>query len=209
MLAVSGYVFTSQTGPGNISIDYLLFPPLIWIAARFRPRVTFSVCAPLCIGVAWLHARGFGQYTAAAGSLGLQIFLIMILAAALLVTMTRHEYRQLQMRLLENSQRLYPAEDAGQLAAGIVLHDGVGQTLTRCRSRYAARCVRRSSTARLPTNSIAAGSWPWTRTSPRDDCWPNCIRPGSRTSGWRARCRVWSSACNRTTICVLAFSARA
>ncbi len=127
---VSGYVFTTQTSPGNISIDYLLFPPLIWIAARFRPRVTFSICAPLCVGIAWLHARGFGQYSAAEGSLGLQIFLIMVLAAALLVTMTRHEYRQLQMRLLENSQRLYTAEDAGQLAAGIQLHDGVGQTLT-------------------------------------------------------------------------------
>ncbi len=127
---VSSYVFTTQTSPGNISIDYLLYPPLIWIAARFRPRVTFAVCAPLCIGVSWLHARGFGQFSAAAGSLGLQIFLIMLMAAALLVTMTRHEYRQLQMRLLENSQRLYTAEDAGQLAAGILLHDGVGQTLT-------------------------------------------------------------------------------
>ncbi len=127
---VSGYVFTTQTSPGNISIDYLLFPPLIWIAARFRPRVTFAICAPLCLSIAWLHAQGFGQYSAAAGSLGLQIFLIMILAAALLVTMTRHEYRQLQMRLLQNSQRLYTAEDAGQLAAGIQLHDGVGQTLT-------------------------------------------------------------------------------
>ncbi len=127
---VSGYAFTTQTSPGNASIDYLLFPPLIWIAARFRPRVTFAICAPLCIGVSWLHAWGFGQFSAAGGSLGLQIFLIMLMAAALLVTMTRHEYRQLQMRLLDNSQRLYTAEDAGQLAAGIQLHDGVGQTLT-------------------------------------------------------------------------------
>ena len=128
--AVSGYVFTRQTGPGDISIDYLLFPPLIWIAARFRPRITFATCAPLCMGVAALHAWGFGQFSAAGGSLGLQIFLIMLMAATLLVTMTRHEYRQLQMRLLDNSQRLYTAEDAGQLAAGIQLHDGVGQTLT-------------------------------------------------------------------------------
>jgi signal transduction histidine kinase len=130
LLAISGYVFTTPTAPGNISIDYLVFPPLIWIAARFRPKITFATCVPLCTGIACLHASGFGQHSAEAGSLSLQIFLIMILAAALLVAITRHEYRQLELRLLKSSQRLYTAEDAGQLAAGILLHDGVGQTLT-------------------------------------------------------------------------------
>jgi signal transduction histidine kinase len=108
---------------------------VIWIATRFRPRVTFVNCAALGIGAALLHARGFGQFatpagTSAAESLGLQIFLIMLLSAALLVAMTRHEYRGLQLRLMESTQRLHSAEDAGQLAAGILLHDGVGQTLT-------------------------------------------------------------------------------
>ncbi len=135
LLVVTAYVFLSATSPANGSVNYLLFPPVIWISLRFRPRVSFVACAALAIGAALLHARGFGEFATPAGTsatktLGLQIFLIMLLSAALLITMTRHDYRQLQTRLLENSQRLYTAEDAGQLAAGILLHDGVGQTLT-------------------------------------------------------------------------------
>jgi signal transduction histidine kinase len=60
----------------------------------------------------------------------MQGFVIMLLATALIVTMTRHEFRLLQLRRLESTRRLYAAEDAGRLAAGIHLHDGVGQTLT-------------------------------------------------------------------------------
>ena len=132
---IGGYVFSAATRPGQISIIYLLFPPLIWIAARFRPRVTFAASAALCIGVSLLHAHGVGPFSAATAAaepatLGMQIFLIMLLATALLVTITRHEFRLLQIRRLETTRRLYAAEDAGRLAAGIQLHDGVGQTLT-------------------------------------------------------------------------------
>lgn len=133
--SVGGYVFSSVTSPGNISINYMLFPPLIWLAARFRPRVTFAACVALCVEVTFLHAWGFGPFAAAAGAalpdtMGMQIFMIMLVATALLVTMARHEFRLLQMRQLDYARRLHAAEDAGRLAAGIMLHDGVGQSLT-------------------------------------------------------------------------------
>jgi signal transduction histidine kinase len=51
------------------------------------------------------------------------------MATALIVTVSRHEYRLLQQKLLENARRLYSAEDAGRRAAGIQLHDGIGQML--------------------------------------------------------------------------------
>jgi signal transduction histidine kinase len=132
--ATCGYVFSSRQPLETFSLHYALFPLLLWVAARFRPRDTFIVVAGVGFATSMLHARGTGPFAAVNQpgmdhTLGLQIFLIMLMATALLVTVSRHEYRLLQQRLLENARRLYSAEDAGRRAAGIQLHDGIGQML--------------------------------------------------------------------------------
>jgi signal transduction histidine kinase len=132
--ATCGYVFSSKQPLETFSLHYALFPLLLWVAARFRPRDTFIVVAVAGFLIAWLHARGTGPFAAlnrpgVDHTLALQIFLIMLMATALIVTISRYEYRLLQHRLLENARRLYSAEDAGRRAAGIQLHDGIGQML--------------------------------------------------------------------------------
>ncbi|MFO1425780.1 MAG: MASE1 domain-containing protein [Steroidobacteraceae bacterium] len=133
-IAVTVATFAQPALQNGMSVHYGLFPVLLWLAVRYRPRTTFLVASGVALLVAMLHVRGGGPFTSpgnalADRTLGVQIFLGMLLIATTVLTVSRHEYRLLQEKLQESTRRLYSAEDAGRRAVAIHLHDGIGQTL--------------------------------------------------------------------------------
>lgn len=115
------------------NLPYALFPVLLWAAARYPPRIVTTLGCGVTFLAASLHNMGLGPFAADQAipdsMLPLQAFLAILLATALLVSVSQHERRNLQARLRDYAQKLTQAEDTARRAAALDLHDGIGQML--------------------------------------------------------------------------------
>lgn len=127
-------VLVFSRGDTAFKLPYALFPVLLWAAARFPPRIVSTLGCGVALLAAILHNMGLGPFAAdrvpvPESMLPLQAFLGILLATALLVSVSQHERRNLQARLRDYAQKLTQAEDTARRAAAQDLHDGIGQML--------------------------------------------------------------------------------
>jgi signal transduction histidine kinase len=131
-------VLVFARGRDDFDLPYALFPVLLWAGARFAPRIVASIGCGVALLAAWLHNQGLGPFSAGAAvipesMLPLQVFLGMLLATALLVSVGQHDRRALQARLRDYAQMLTQAEDDARRLAAQDLQDGIGQMLVGIR----------------------------------------------------------------------------
>jgi signal transduction histidine kinase len=134
LAAVLVCMFVFGRGDTAFKLPYALFPVLLWAAARFPPRIVSTLGCGIALLAASLHNMGLGPFAAERfpvpeSMLPLQAFLGILLATALLVSVSQHERRNLQSRLRDYAQKLTTAEDTARRAAAQDLHDGIGQML--------------------------------------------------------------------------------
>ena len=133
ILAVSFWVFGSQTAPGNIpALMYAPLPLLLWAAVRFGSG-GLSVCLlSMALISIWNAMQGRGPFTTASmegNVLSLQVLLCMVALPLLFLAALMVERRRAEESLRDISSRLIDAQEKERRRIAHELHDDLGQRL--------------------------------------------------------------------------------
>ncbi|MDH3229286.1 MAG: PAS domain S-box protein, partial [Alphaproteobacteria bacterium] len=118
LVLVTRFVFTYSNPEGATlaTYSYLPFPLLLWVALRFGLRTATLASFTLVAFAVWYEGRaGGGVFAVGEGLIALQAFLIVMVAATLLLAATLAEREEAGRLLRENRERLELALEGADL----------------------------------------------------------------------------------------------
>ena len=143
---VSELMFTSDRFAPDFHLPYLLFPIMLWVAARFHPRVVATLAGVLTMYITFLanHVSNAGTTAhrialeAVVGGttmspdalLPLQLFLGMLMITSLMLSIALNERRALNRRLREVSRLVAAEQQRARQRFAIDLRNGIDGALS-------------------------------------------------------------------------------
>lgn len=145
-MAVAELMFAGERFSTDFRVPYLLFPVMLWAAARYHPSIVATLGGGLTLYITYLnnHVTGSGMNRLMTDPgqlvpgtsvepealLPLQLLLTVLLMTSMLLSIALNERRALNRRLLEVSQRITVEQQHARQRFAVELRDGIDGALT-------------------------------------------------------------------------------